>query len=422
MNPRNSSRRADHVIELVSNSGGSHLAVLLELLASADRIVICTAFLKSSGEKLLEKSLIAALRRGASIDIFAGSNFYQTEPAALERLLAIFQTEPSKARLYLTDLQGQSTFHPKLYWFTHGVKETLVVGSANLTSGGLQGNDELSLSVAVPAGGELSQSAQEFIAYARTRCIDGEPVSATQLAEYRRKHEIYKKHAKAAEKKTREEIKATNGISSTKLKLYLKRYLNDKSQQRNWKIRVENYKVALDVINRMADAKSMSRDQFMADYELLVGKKGGTKLWHSGSVFRSKNQVAKKHELFLAMLRKMRRQNGEKPAVMFEEAMAAAQQIPGLGVNVVTEMMSTFDQEKYAALNKNPIESLKELGYPLHSNLGKHAFSAEDYQQFVDVLHVLAKKNNFGSNLAQMDHFLNFIYWDITQRKKAKTQ
>jgi len=137
---------------LLDNITHNHVDVIAKGLASAEQIFICSAFLKTSGLDRLQTSLKTALRNGASLKVIAGLDFYLTQPKALWDLFdLVSQNKTPTASLILCEENKASTFHPKLYCWLAGGVAGIVIGSANMTGGGLGGgvskNLELSVSI-----------------------------------------------------------------------------------------------------------------------------------------------------------------------------------------------------------------------------------------------------------------------------------
>lgn len=116
----------------------NHLEYIENKLAGCNEAVICTAFFKKSS---LTEPVCKEIRRlGKKLKFFVGIDFYQTEPAALRFLL------DSKVRLYIVHSEKSSvTFHPKMFVFKDAAYVSVAIGSANMTSGGLESNYELSM-------------------------------------------------------------------------------------------------------------------------------------------------------------------------------------------------------------------------------------------------------------------------------------
>lgn len=66
-----------------------------------------------------------------------GTDYLGTAPEVLKILKCV-----PKVRVML---KGQATFHPKIYCVTHGKNFSAIIGSSNLTNGGLSSNEEASV-------------------------------------------------------------------------------------------------------------------------------------------------------------------------------------------------------------------------------------------------------------------------------------
>ncbi len=110
-------------------------------LSSARKVFLATAFARVSGWKLLQRDLLSG---SAAIFLLTGLDFLQTEPGLLREWLRLTKRHSRvKAKIASRD----SMFHPKVLVVEAGVRSRsfAIVGSGNLTSGGLCTNTECSL-------------------------------------------------------------------------------------------------------------------------------------------------------------------------------------------------------------------------------------------------------------------------------------
>jgi HKD family nuclease len=115
-----------------------HAVSLNDLLLhdNIERVIFNVAFVKTSGIYLLYDGLKQIKKRGT---IFAGVRNNITSIQAVFKLIDI------GVNLYLVDTGSSNViFHPKLYAFEFNNCYKIIIGSANLTSGGLNSNIELS--------------------------------------------------------------------------------------------------------------------------------------------------------------------------------------------------------------------------------------------------------------------------------------
>ena len=122
----------------------THLVAVRNLLRipDPDRIVISVAFLNEAGLSMLQDALAPVAERTT---IIVGIRNGITTVQGLSKCLDI------GCLTYVADTGSRNViFHPKLYLSRNAVEAQLIVGSANLTVGGLNSNIEASLCLALP--------------------------------------------------------------------------------------------------------------------------------------------------------------------------------------------------------------------------------------------------------------------------------
>ena len=100
------------------------------------------AFVKRSGTKHIRDTLEAFSVRGASVRIAAGIDAGGTSAEGLAELMSAVA---GRGTVFVFKNAGSSTFHPKMYLFRNDASAEIVIGSGNLTEGGLFTNYEASL-------------------------------------------------------------------------------------------------------------------------------------------------------------------------------------------------------------------------------------------------------------------------------------
>ncbi len=117
----------------------NHLAAVRQVLSIPDpqRLLISAAFMNEAGLTLLEEALAPV---ATHTTILAGIRNGITSAQGLRKSLAI------GCSTYAVDTGSRTViFHPKIYYSRNENEARLIVGSANLTIGGLNGNIEASL-------------------------------------------------------------------------------------------------------------------------------------------------------------------------------------------------------------------------------------------------------------------------------------
>ena len=115
-------------------------------LIGADKFCAASAFLNSDGLDIVLPDIRAILDGEGEVSIVHGADFRITDPFAIERLVALSERHVRMTyKVHLGwDLTQSHRFHPKLYFWTSDYRSyTAVVGSSNLTYGGLFSNTEV---------------------------------------------------------------------------------------------------------------------------------------------------------------------------------------------------------------------------------------------------------------------------------------
>ena len=108
----------------------------------------------------------------------------------------------------------------------------------------------------------------------------------------------------------------------------------------------------------------------------------------------------------------------KEPSEIFNNALNLSEKINGLGVNILTEIMNTYNPKRCSVLNKNPLESLNEIGFQKFKS--QQYFNSNDYQVFNKIMIDILNKCKF-KNLGQVDHFCNYIYWKYVKHNKVNS-
>lgn len=132
-------------IQILSNLNYPIGNIINQELQNAQSARIAVAFLKYSGIRVIEKSLDRCLKNNGSIEIIAGLDFKTTDPQSMHYLIQLQKQNPNLKFYCYGDKETNKTnivFHPKIYLFQGKRETTGIVGSTNLTQGGLMTNFE----------------------------------------------------------------------------------------------------------------------------------------------------------------------------------------------------------------------------------------------------------------------------------------
>jgi len=146
-------------MEIISNTtNNNHLAVIKKLIESSTKIIISSGWMKKDGlEKLIPSFEKTIKNNHALITIF--SNIHPHTQKLASRKLEIYK----KSIKHIIVPLNKKTLHTKMYYFEKDNIFTVVIGSANITSGGLLNSEELSILIEEKQNSKFHQEILEYI-------------------------------------------------------------------------------------------------------------------------------------------------------------------------------------------------------------------------------------------------------------------
>lgn len=386
----------------------NHFTTIVENFKSYKEVYIAVAFLKFSGHSILVKSIKEFLKKGGKLTIIAGQNFALTEPIALHELRKIFQNY-SSAKLYLSKATTlNKVFHPKLYLFKDQNECCVISGSANITKGGLLDNQECSIVANCKTNDLIWTEAKNY--YDSLTSIDNsDEATLLVIKQYETYFEQQKQHNKKA-KSIPTKTKAQIAFDYDNLLRHFKKFNNAERQQK-FRNKLENYKKAKIILDKIADNPRLTQKQFEPLLDSLVGSKEDYNLWHSGSLFRLRRKVYPFFKEFKELIILIRENKYKSSEIVFNIAKDKVNSIEGASVNYITEIMMTYNNKEFANMNRNPITVLKVEG---GVNIKAHSssFTATDYEEYCELVKEISNKLGL-QNMLEADSFFNEIYWTI---------
>lgn len=375
----------------------SHLTELRSCFAEYDKAYIAVAFFSKSGFDAIKKRLVTFLKNDGELQIVVGLDNFVTEPDALQALFDLLKGKRN-SMLYIKKTQQKGRiFHPKLYLFESKEKERgkIITGSANLTAGGLEENEEISLAGTVKLPSPLWAHAIEVF----TKWQEG-ALLATDVSIGR-----YKKEFLSHQKKQN-----FSNFDPDLDYAVLKRRLA-KIPKEMARIRAERSrrnKEAKKILNAIATNPRLTQNEFGLLFDALVD--GKERYWYSRGIHRGKGSICDTWKGFVELVRFIRDNISESVDEVFTEAKNWP--VKGAGVNCITEIMTTFDPKNFAVLNDRTHTVLtKEVGVAFdHKNYP--SFDGKDYARFCNIIKEICNELDF-SYTWEADAFLSKIYPEV---------
>lgn len=421
---------ANASIQLVTNlvQGSHHADQVNSFLENAVRFDCFVAFANGNGLDLFWDQLIEELdKEELRCRFVVGFDFYHTDPDFLYVVQELVNDYPNQVELYVSGKKANLTFHPKIYYFGYP-DETyrIIVGSANLTQGGLSLNHEASL--AYQSGTRVPSKHAGHLGDDLTSLFDdllnaGEIEKATTVAidEYAHRYQFYALHRKAAENRARracEEARPISGapyLAELEAILELMRADNGKD---GFTVQAEKRTISIITarqhLDNIAHDPALTQDRFLAEYEGLVGKKGGPPpAWHSGNLNRRRATVAKSFANVQAALQNLQAKltRTATPSTAYSILSGRLHSAAHVGPNVMSEILHTFDNKRFAILNQNSVSGMHMAGFtqfPLRTS--KQNVTAAMYEEFCEKAELV--RCGLGlKDLSELDAVFNYAYW-----------
>lgn len=134
-------------LQIIDNVSTGMVSVLSPLIERSTDLRIAVAFVSRQGLAMVEAPLSTALKAGALVEFLIGLDMRSTEPEALHALLELSRKGDNVEVYCFASLSPAGIYHPKLYLSKSGDAVTSIVGSSNLTEGGLRKNVEVNILV-----------------------------------------------------------------------------------------------------------------------------------------------------------------------------------------------------------------------------------------------------------------------------------
>lgn len=173
----------DFILQAVTTA--NHAKALESLLALPDptEILVSVAFVKESGLGAVEAAVKPLAKKSS---FFIGIRNDITSIQAVKRLLKM------KVKLYAVDTGSRNIlFHPKLYLAANAGKATVIIGSANLTFGGLHNNIEVSTRVSLDLSNPADKKFRDEVSNALAEMLKAHPQHVFLIKDEKHADELF---------------------------------------------------------------------------------------------------------------------------------------------------------------------------------------------------------------------------------------
>ncbi len=329
------------------------------------------------------KHLLPFFQKPIRFKIIVGANFGITEPEALSILYDY--TSTGRINGYLNKLTSKTNFHPKMYLVRSGNSGHILIGSANLTNGGFEENNECSLYHRCSVTDQIWMDA---LTYFDTSILpeNADLLNNRIISIYRQYHKKQKKINQQSEPFPDADNNLLYDLKN------LKGYLNKQDRlklQADFNAKEVHYTEARKILE-IIRTKTLTPKAFRTYLEDLVGKSGQLGLWYSHGMLRHKTEIFKQQEGFRQLLRSIHGNLHKSPAFIYDEAKKITKSIAGVGPNFIGEIMMTYAPDRLANINRNPITVLRKEG---RADIKAHSqsYNGKNYEEYNGMVETITK-------------------------------
>jgi HKD family nuclease len=153
-------------IEIINNDSKKLVESLLQAMAKSNRLRIAVAFVSTGGISLLEQGLQDCIKRNCYIEFILGIDLYVTDSKALQNLYQLSKANQN-VKLYCyrgpnSEGNSEAIYHPKLYIADQTSVVITIIGSSNLTEGGLRSNVEFNVLIESESDSDIVSNIHEL--------------------------------------------------------------------------------------------------------------------------------------------------------------------------------------------------------------------------------------------------------------------
>lgn len=362
---------------------------LMRSLQTASSIWIVSAFAHKSGWKLIRDSL---LKSSAELTLISGLNFCQTEPAVLRDWISNrFRRRGAKSFLYI----GPETFHPKIFIVKKQSEMFALVGSGNLSAGGLRDNIECFAYV------KKSSAISEIISWLNDIIGDQKcciPLTAEYINAYEPRFKKASRARKDLHRRAKEARQKVTSVHRANMKNWRRAVTEAKKyfRSREFDWYHDQKREARKILRLLHHPKyDFSREEWSGFYN--IPNMGRLVPIYKYSVYRQKKKLCNALKLLI---------KSDVPIAQRIDAAINPQEktyVWRLGINAVSKILASIEPKKWPVWNNVAKRVMHQFGYkaPRNASPGqKYAAYAELMRQFMRDTHAV--------DMLALDCF---IYW-----------
>lgn len=354
--------------------------IFAKLVSASDEIYLAASLVKNSGLSWLKDKVFkkGKVKLTALIGIALPS-----EPNAIQRIWKFAVNSGGYAKIYKGEI-----FHPKVYLFCKKKRYTAIIGSSNLTAGGMESNIEMNLLIKNQL--ICNQLYEHFNKWINDE--DVIPITESFIKDYTKSYLNRQKFVCAEKSEVKAIIRKTASVIQAKVRDWEKLIENAKNYRKNSKYEEHKRKRAesLVEIKRSIDYPHFNKIDLDRFYEI-------SDLGHIIAVNKP-------------ILKRNRKKLADNLRFLTNETLPIEQRIDsliggpryqyGLGINIITKVLTAVYPKKYGVWNDLSLRVLKRYGFSVPRGIS----AGTRYRLLCELLRKIAEKSGLD-DLNMVDSF-----------------
>lgn len=352
---------------------------LAPALKDANEIWIAVAMITMHGVNFLTENIPS----NCKVNLVVGVDL-PTNPKALDKLIQLRSKLDLNIRIYTEE---NEFFHPKLYLVRGSHSQSVFIGSANFTNGGLNNNIEITIQIDDSINfNELKSWFTEIFNQAKPLTSSFVKIYKAKYSERRKQKTNDEKIARASKKLFNQEFETTLREKNAFLQV-LRKYRNEPDYARKKTERattVNNLRKTLDYPN----FQRIDLDGFF-------------KIWDLGHIIALPKPTLKREINKFSEVLKTLCDEKTDIAERYDNVLTGKLKIRGVNEGLISKVLTIHNPQDYYVKNSKSDKALKKYGVELPRGLTK----GDKYKATCKFLKEICNDTNI-ENLAILDYYL----------------
>lgn len=363
-------------MKLITNSDKTHKGVFRKLLKKAHSIDIVTAYSDQETLDFIIKR-ISKNKNNPKLTLITGGNFAITHPDALAKI-----KQELAGKLFVALPDEQVVFQSNIYLFKTKNNYHVLIGSAPCTEEALETDMEASVYQKKSKKKKLWKLSRQHIDHL-IQSADVHPLTTRFIARYETYYQEINNDPEQAQSAWEDSEILINDINQLKARFKKWKKLAPNAERI---VEIEdNYRLARKIQNRIASQKMMTDEEASKYMDRLIGTSGERGGWNVNGLQGSKSEIVNQFDGFRELVRFVRDNREQAPGYVFENCQEYARQIKGVGVNMITEILITYEPRRFPKLNSGLIQKMVDPGsLSIKKSIAK--YNGDDYQKYTEIM------------------------------------